>query len=226
MNSDMSFIIAKALLKYLGFLIAITMHQAAVAIIARKRGDYSSTTSSFATINPLTHISILGTVILPFLSILFNWQIILGWPKQFQIETRYFKNPRKDINIVYLSAIGVNFLIAVVCMIALRFLPLELIILTPNLDLSNLSILMYFMLASIGIINILIGALFLLPIPGLPGWNLLINNVSYNTGRKLQEKAFLISILAFGIIIFQFFSFYFAIFYYLFRLGSNTIVGF
>jgi Zn-dependent protease len=225
MSSNPEFSIAIALLKYLGFLIAITMYQAGIAIMARKKGDESFQTRELATINPLPHIEIIGTVIFPFLTILMGSPVVLGWPKQFQIETRYFKNPRRDINIIYLSGVAVNFFISIICMIALRFLGGGIIIPTPTTDLSNPESLIRLMLATIGISNIVIGALYLLPFPGTAGWNILINNVSYNTSRKLLDKAFIISICGLMLIVLGLLSFYFNIFMTLFIYGSNTIIG-
>ena len=225
MSSNPEFSIAIALLKYLGFLIAITMYQAGIAIMAKKRGDDSPQTRELATLNPLPHIEIVGTVIFPFLTILMGSPVVFGWPKQFQIETRYFKKPKKDINIIYLSGVGVNFLISIICMIALRFLGGGILLPTPAMDLSNPEILIRLMLGTIGFSNIVIGALYLLPLPGTAGWNILINNVSYNTSRKLQEKAFIISIAGLALIVLGLLGFYFNIFISIFVYGSNTFVG-
>lgn len=226
MNSNIEFIFAVGLLKYLGFLIAITMYQAGIAIMARKKGDHSVQTNQLATFNPLPHIEILGTVIFPIITILLNSPVVFGWPKQFQIDTRYFAKPKKDLNIVYLTGLGVNFLISIICMIALRMLGGGIYIPTPAMDLSNPELLVRLMLGTIGLTNMVIGGLYLLPFPGTAGWNLLINNVSYNFSRKLLEKSQIISICALLLIVSKLFNFYFAFFAGLFMFGANSIIGF
>lgn len=225
MTSNPEFSIAIALLKYLGFLIAITMYQAGIAIMARRKGDNSFQTNQLATFNPIPHIELVGTIIFPFITILAGFPFVFGWPKQFQIDTRYFKKPKMDVNIIYLSGVTINFLISILCMIALRFLGGGIFIPTPNTDLSNPDNLILLMLGKIGLTNMIIGALFLLPLPGYAGWNILINNINYNTGQKLQEKAGIISIVGMFFIILGFLNLYFNFFMKLFVLGSNTIIG-
>ena len=222
----MEFKIAEALLRYLGFLIAITMYQAGIAIMAQKRGDKSFATQQRATLNPLPHIDPMGTVLFPIITIMANSPVVLGWPKPHTIETRYFKKPRKDINLVYLSGVGINFIIAIICMIILRILGGGVFILGSAVDLSDVSILIKIMLGIIGVTNMTIGALFLLPLPGTAGWNILINNVSYNTSVKLQQKMMVISIVGLLLIVLGLLNFYFNIFVALFTFGSNTLIGF
>ncbi|MBX9839142.1 site-2 protease family protein [Silvanigrella sp.] len=221
MSSNPEFSIAIALLKYLGFLIAITMYQAGIAIMAKRKGDNSFQTTQLATFNPIPHIEIVGTIIFPFISILANFPFVLGWPKQFQIDTRYFKKPKLDVNIIYLSGVSINFLISIICMITLRFFLGGSIMPSPTLDLSTPEKLAQLMLSTIGLTNMVLGALFLLPLPGYAGWNILINNVSYNTARKLQEKAMIISIVGMIVIIFGFLNTFFNIFMKLFLIISG-----
>lgn len=92
---------------------------------------------------------------------------------------------------------------------------------SPTLDLSTPEKLAQLMLSTIGLTNMVLGALFLLPLPGYAGWNILINNVSYNTARKLQEKAMIISIVGMIVIIFGFLNTFFNIFMKLFLIISG-----
>ena len=78
MSSNPEFSIAIALLKYLGFLIAITMYQAGIAIMAKRKGDNSFQTTQLATFNPIPHIEIVGTILFPFISILANFPFVLA----------------------------------------------------------------------------------------------------------------------------------------------------
>lgn len=226
MVETIEFKIAQGLLKYLGFLIAITMYQAGTAIMARRRGDKSYNTQHMATLNPIPHIDLFGTILFPLFTIMMSSPIVLGWPKMHIIDSRYFKKPRLDLNLVYLSGLGINFAIAIFCMIALRLLGGGSFVLTPATDFSDLNILSKIMLAIIGLVNMTIGALFLLPLPGTAGWNLLINNLPYRISRKLQEKIMMISIVGILAIVLGALNFYFSFFIALFVLGSNTLLGF
>ncbi|APJ02847.1 site-2 protease family protein [Silvanigrella aquatica] len=216
MYLDSQFSLPKALLLYLGFLIAITMSQAIIAIVAKKRGDVSVQTRQMATLNPLPHIELIGTVIFPFIAIFLNSPVIFGWPKQFNIESRYFKKPKRDVNLVYASGIIINFIIALICMLVLKFMGPFYI--APTADHSSPEILSRIILSSICYLNVVIGALNLLPIPGTPGWYILINSLSYDLSRKLQEKAMLISIGFMVLIISGLFNSYFSLFISLFNV--------
>ncbi|WP_186645435.1 site-2 protease family protein [Fluviispira vulneris] len=213
--------IAFGVLKYLGFLIAIISSQAAIAIMARRRGDNSMQTSSMATLNPVPHIDPLGTVIFPIITILMNSPIVFGWPKRFNIDTRSFRNIKKDINIIYLSGIGMNFLIAIICMLLLRFSGMGVILPTNLLDFTKLELQIGLIVSLIGISNITIGALSLLPMPGLPGWNILINNLPYKSANAVSNNANMISIAGLLLIVFGALNFFFKFFFYLFILGTN-----
>lgn len=226
MDSGIEFKIAQGMLRYLGFLIAITMYQAGIAIMARKKGDNSYETQGRATLNPFPHIEIIGTVLFPLITIIFNSPIVLGWPKPHNIDTRRFKKPRRDINHIYLFGVGINFLIACLCMIVLRFLGGGVFVLNAALDFSDATILTRVMLTIIGLTSMVIGALFLIPIPGTAGWNILLNNVSYSWAQKLHSNMMMISLIGLMIIVIGGLNFYFSLFAWLFRLGSNVAISF
>jgi len=73
------------------------------------------------TINPLKHIDILGTIIMPILLIIVtNGIFAFGYAKPVPINPYNFKNPRKDIMWVGLAGPASNFLIALILSIILR----------------------------------------------------------------------------------------------------------
>jgi Zn-dependent protease len=226
MNSSVEFMIIRGIILYLGFLFAITVYQGTIAIVARKLGDRSFTTNQMATINPLPHIELFGTVILPLMAIILHAPFIIGWPKTFSLETRYFAKPKRDINIIYISAVAANFLVAFIVMVIFRAIGGGTYLLSPATDLSNPDLLIKFIIGSIGITNAILGGLYLLPIPNFSGWQLLINNVSYKLSQKLQEHALTISIVFLLLIILKIFNFYFIFIANLFFVGSNTFMVF
>lgn len=226
MSSGTEINIAFGLLRFLGFLIAITMYQAGTAIMARKLGDNSHVTQQRATLNPLPHIELIGTIVFPLITILMHSPVVFGWPKQFTVDARNFKKMRRDLNLVYLSGVAINFIIAILCMVILRVLGGGFLMPTPSIDFSQISMLARLMLGIVGLSNMIIGGLFLLPFPGTAGWNILLNNIAYNKARFLQEKALWISIVALVLIVSGMLSMYFGVFSALFILGSNTVIGF
>jgi len=189
-----SFDFRVAILTYFGFLVALTMHEAAHAFMAKFLGDRSAETSHRATINPLPHIDPWGTLIFPAIMILspMSLPIVFGWAKPTNFDPNYFKKMKRDINLVSLAGPGANFLIAILCGVAIKLLG------------SNISIfqLRGFDVASdpagallgfTAISNVVIGILNFLPFPGSDGWRILLNSVSYNLAQKLNQSAFMVS---------------------------------
>jgi Zn-dependent protease len=180
--------IEDAILTYCGFLVAITMREAAHAIAARALGDRSLETQSRATINPVPHIDILGTIVLPAVFLLSGVPFLLGWAKPLNIDTRYFKKIRRDINIAELAGPATNFVIALLCGIISIALGYKIEMMWAGQDpIPRL-------LLAIAQSNIVIGLLNLLPFPNSSGWRLLLNNIRYQWGQVLIQNANIISI--------------------------------
>jgi len=181
--------IEDAILTYCGFLVAITMREAAYAIVARKLGDRSTETDSRATLNPVPHIDVLGTIILPLVFLLAGTPFLLGWAKPFTIDTRYFKKIRRDINIAELAGPATNFGIAILCGVIAIAAGYKIEMMWAGSDpIPRL-------LLAIAQSNIVIGLFNLLPFPNSSGWRLLLNNIHYQLGQKLNESANVISIV-------------------------------
>lgn len=180
--------IEDAILTYCGFLVAITMREAAHAIAARALGDRSLETQSRATINPVPHIDILGTIVLPAVFLLSGVPFLLGWAKPLNIDTRYFKKIRRDINIAELAGPATNFVIALLCGIISVALGYKIEMMWAGQDPVPR------LLLAIAQSNIVIGLLNLLPFPNSSGWRLLLNNIRYQWGQVLIQNANIISI--------------------------------
>jgi Zn-dependent protease len=206
--------IEDAILVYCGFLVAITMREAAHAIAARALGDRSTETASRATLNPVPHIDILGTIILPLVFLLTGTPFLLGWAKPLMIDTRYFKRMRRDINLAEIAGPATNLAIAILCGLISKLAGYRIETMFAGDDpIPRL-------LLEIAKSNIVIGVLNLLPFPNSSGWRLLLNNVSYQVGQKLNEQANIISIGMLVLLLTGILSpvFTFAIQFYLFVL--------
>ncbi len=87
---NLQFQIGYGFLRYLGFLVAITMYQAGMAFVAVKKGDRSSQTQTLATVNPFVHMEFFGTVVLPLLTIIVKLFVLFIENKE---PTRLCNNP-------------------------------------------------------------------------------------------------------------------------------------
>lgn len=91
------------LLFYPVLLFSLSCHEAAHGWMANKFGDPTARLLGRITLNPLPHLDIIGTVILPIFSILTGAPMI-GWGKPVPVNPLHLRNPIK--NELWISAMG------------------------------------------------------------------------------------------------------------------------
>jgi len=93
-------------------LFAITLHEAAHGFVAWRRGDDTAYMLGRVTFNPLRHIDLLGTVIVPLVLLFSPAHMLFGWAKPVPVNFRRLRHPRRDM--VWVAAAGptVNVMLA------------------------------------------------------------------------------------------------------------------
>lgn len=91
---------------------AITVHEAAHGYAARHFGDMTAYKAGRITLNPLKHIDLFGTILLPALTILLGG-ILFGWAKPVPVDFSRLRNPKKDMLWVAAAGPASNFLMAI-----------------------------------------------------------------------------------------------------------------
>ncbi len=79
----------------IAFLFAISVHESAHAWMANLRGDPTARMLGRITLNPIKHIDLVGTILLPAIAAFQGWGI-LGWAKPTPVNPRNFRNPVLD----------------------------------------------------------------------------------------------------------------------------------
>ncbi|MDR1651338.1 MAG: site-2 protease family protein [Synergistaceae bacterium] len=148
--------IADMLLRIPAVLWALSFHEFCHGLAAYKLGDSTAAMQGRLSLNPLDHLDPVGTLML----VLFRF----GWAKPVPINSRYFRNPRRDIALVSLAGAGGNFLTAFVtafvCGLFVRF--------RPGLIFGGNRIFLRFMM-DLMFVNVGLGVFNLIPIPPLDG---------------------------------------------------------
>lgn len=154
--------IQKITIWILPVLLAVSLHEAAHAWMADKKGDATARLMGRLTFNPLKHIDPIGTIVVPAL-MLFATGFAFGWAKPVPVDARNLHNPKKDMMWVALAGPVSNFIMAVLWAV---FLNISVLFVD-----SRSSISMFFLLMPVaGItVNVILGVLNLLPIPPLDG---------------------------------------------------------
>ena len=91
----------------LPLIIGITVHEIAHGWVAKKYGDNTASSLGRLTLNPIKHIDLFGTIILPAILLgtllMMGKGFIFGWAKPVPVDPRNFKNPLRDMAIVALA---------------------------------------------------------------------------------------------------------------------------
>ena len=141
-------------------LICVPVHEYAHGYVAWKLGDPTAKQSGRLTLNPLRHFDPVGVVLL----ILFGF----GWARPVPVDTRYFKNPKRDMAITSLAGPLSNFVLAF----------LMLVLLSASIRIFSYSAFVQFLInlmLNIALLSIGIGVFNLLPIPPLDGSKILFS---------------------------------------------------
>ncbi len=144
---------------------AITGHEAAHAYAARHFGDNTAYLEGRMTLNPLRHIDWIGTVLLPLVCVAVGG-FIFGWAKPVPVRFGNLRHPKRDMLWVSAAGPGANLLMAVLWALMFK------LALGMNNDYTEPLALM----AQAGmLINVMLMALNLLPIPPLYGGRMLMS---------------------------------------------------
>ncbi|HVC49454.1 MAG TPA: site-2 protease family protein [Burkholderiales bacterium] len=91
----------------LPLIFAITLHEAAHGYVASRLGDKTAWMLGRVTLNPIAHIDLVGTILMPLVTMLFGG-IIFGWAKPVPINFNNLRNPKRDMLWVAIAGPGSN----------------------------------------------------------------------------------------------------------------------
>ncbi|MBN2073706.1 MAG: site-2 protease family protein [Actinobacteria bacterium] len=101
-----------------GLAIGVIMHEYAHGYVAYKSGDPTAKNYGRLTLNPIAHIDLFGSILLPVLLILLNSGIIFGYARPVPINPAYFRNYRKGLRYTSLAGPATNLIIAFIAGLA------------------------------------------------------------------------------------------------------------
>ena len=94
--------------------IAVTFHEAAHGFVAYRLGDDTARQAGRVTFNPLKHIDLFGTIILPALLLLSSsGRFMFGYAKPVPVNFRRLNHPRQDMVWVAVAGPATNVLLAI-----------------------------------------------------------------------------------------------------------------
>ena len=104
----------------LPLLFAITLHEAAHGWVANRLGDATAKMLGRVSLNPLRHVDLVGTVVLP-LGMFLLTGFIFGWAKPVPVDYRNLHRPKRDMGIVAIAGPSANLLMMIFWALVMRF---------------------------------------------------------------------------------------------------------
>lgn len=168
-------------------LLAITLHESAHGYVAHYLGDNTAKEQGRISLNPMRHIDLFGTVLLPLLLAITS-PFVFGWAKPIPVNFGRLRRPKQDMVWVAAAGPATNLFLALVSARLMYIIPM-----LPDLaggwafDTLRNSL----------FLNIILCVFNLLPIPPLDGGRIAVGLLPMNLARSLArlEKYGMILIL-------------------------------
>jgi len=149
-------------------LFGVIFHEVAHGWVANKLGDPTAARMGRLTLNPISHIDLFGTILLPAILIIGGAPFVFGYARPVPVNFNNLRRPKRDMIWVALAGPMTNILLALASLYALKFADgaaaAAAVALTPLTLMAQSSV----------NINVMLAAFNLFPVPPLDGGRVLV----------------------------------------------------
>jgi len=199
---------------------SIIIHEVSHGYAAEMLGDPTARLQGRLTLNPIPHIDIVGSILVPAILVFANAGFLFGWAKPVPYNPYNLRNQKWGEAIVAAAGPGVNILLAIVFGLVVRF------------GVGELSLAFIQLASMVVLVNIMLAVFNLLPIPPLDGSKVLRSalplraNLAYQKLEALiMSGGFLVMLLAFWVMLQVLGPFIYTAFSFLFTLLTGIPLG-
>jgi len=156
-------------------LFSVIIHEIAHGWVALKLGDPTAKMMGRLTLNPVPHIDLVGSIIVPLFSLFAAGSVFIAWAKPVPVDPRNFAHYRRDDMLVSVAGPVSNLVLALVCSITVILLAIaNRTVEGMNAPLADESMVFLLRMFYGGIyLNIMLAVFNLLPVPPLDGSHVL-----------------------------------------------------
>jgi Zn-dependent protease len=177
--------VPKIVLSIVPLLFAIILHEVSHGWVAERLGDPTARILGRITLNPISHIDLMGTIIVPGILLLAGSHFLFGWAKPVPVNFANLRGGRRDMALVALSGPLSNFLLAVLSSIVFHLtfggvtgpVGMSAMIITPVHIMANYSVLF----------NLVLMVVNLLPILPLDGGRIVVGLAPVNIAIAMER---------------------------------------
>lgn len=185
-----------AIFEFAVLLFSLSLHEAAHGWMAARLGDPTAKMLGRVTLNPIKHIDLFGTIILPAIMLIISPGFLFGWAKPTPVTPRNFKNITRDDILTtlagpvsnMLAAVGATVIMLIISRVSgtgaqiVHFVAASGslgIVLAPGTLLNPLIGILYLTI----LLNLILAAFNLIPLPPLDGSHIFRHMLPYKALR-------------------------------------------
>lgn len=179
-------------------IMSVVIHEIAHGYAALHYGDHTAEYQGRLTLNPIKHLDLYGSILLPVLLIVTHAPFLIGWAKPVPYNPANFKPEERRVASIWVAAAGIlaNIAIAVFFSAVIRLAGVVTFIPESIIPLAGVIVLL----------NIVLAIFNLIPIPPLDGSKILFGLLGYKSHRfeRFFEKYSIFVLLFFVFFLWQF----------------------
>ncbi|MDR2425800.1 MAG: site-2 protease family protein [Endomicrobium sp.] len=159
-------------------LFSIIMHEFAHGYAAYLRGDDTAKYAGRLTLNPIPHIELFGSIVLPISLLLLHAPVIFGWAKPVPINYAKLRNLKIDIPLISFAGPAANIALAIAAGMGIRIIRM---LLSAEQGFTGAIASIFYVMV---IINVVLLVINLVPIPPLDGSKVVTYFMPHDMARK------------------------------------------
>lgn len=187
--------IIKLIINLVPVFVAIIIHEVAHGYMAYKLGDKTAKNAGRLSLNPIRHIDLFGTLVLPLVLLFAQVGFVFGWAKPVPINPKKFSHPKRDMLLVASAGIMANLYLALISAL--------IVFLCSFISSAFWQGIISLFFINMVVFNIVLIVFNILPIPPLDGSKIFFGWIEKPWAKKYvnEEKYGLLAIVALAFIL-------------------------